>query len=685
MRTWTALAAIGLLAACGSKGGTAGGGTGGKGNGSGSGGSSASGGSNGNGTGGNGSGGTNAGSGGQSNGTGGSSSGSGGQPSGSGGSSSGTGGGTSSGTGGNVSGSGGGAGGSSPGTGGGSPGTGGAGTAGSGQGGAAAMGGSAPGGMGGTVVACMAPLPVTGTAATVAVNTGATPLATVGPDLMGVHTAVYDGSMQLATTPDLLKAAGVTSLRYPGGSYADAYHWESHTATFVPTSNSGNNTIYVAPDADFGHFVSLLKNAGANAMITINYGMNSTATGPGSPQEAAAWVAYANGSPTSTTSIGKDTTDATIDWQTVGYWAGLRAAAPLPVDDGKNFLRISHPDPVGIRNWEIGNELYGNGYYYGSCGWEPDMHLPYPSLAPLTTCSNRTKAAALSPTAYGTAVKAFATAMKAVDPTVKVGAIAHWPYNEYADWNGAVLPQACTSIDFIVNHWYAGSSLTNLLSVAHTDIPMMYKDLRTALTTAANGCGAKGATMPIAVTEWGPNTGPADINAALAPPAGTPYTHTQIPGLFAAEAYANFMEQGALAVHWLELHNGSYLGGDDTQAWGYHGALIAHYLAGVGDALIPATATGAAAANLYPHASKHADGSVSVMLTNTSATVTAAVTINVTGTTLGCVGARYSYAPVMTDMDAPVTGDNIFAAANGGSVAVSVPPYSVVTVVFPKK
>jgi hypothetical protein len=65
--------------------------------------------------------------------------------------------------------------------------------------------------------------------------------------------------------------------------------------------------------------------------------------------------------------------------------------------------------------------------------------------------------------------------------------------------------------------------------------------------------------------------------------------------------------------------------------------------------------------------------------------VTAAVTINVTGTTFGCVGTRYSYAPVMTDMDGTVAADNIFAAANGGSVAVSVRPYSVVTVVFPKK
>ena len=51
---------------------------------------------------------------------------------------------------------------------------------------------------------------------------------------MGVHTSVYDANMQLATTPEYLKAAGVTSLRYPGGSYADLYHWSTHKGTFTP-------------------------------------------------------------------------------------------------------------------------------------------------------------------------------------------------------------------------------------------------------------------------------------------------------------------------------------------------------------------------------------------------------------------------------------------------------------------
>ena len=66
--------------------------------------------------------------------------------------------------------------------------------------------------------------------------------------------------------------------------------------------------------------------------------------------------------------------------------------------------------------------------------------------------------------------------------------------------------------------------------------------------------------MPIAITEWGPNTictGCAfPMSTATAAPAGS-----QIAGLFAAESYALFMEQGAMAAHWLELHNNGYLGG----------------------------------------------------------------------------------------------------------------------------
>ena len=254
-----------------------------------------------------------------------------------------------------------------------------------------------------------------------------------------------------------------------------------------------------------------------------------------------------------------------------------------------------------------------------------------------------------------------------------------------------MLPQACSSVDFVVSHWYAGTTLNSMLTIAHTAIPQMYRDLRSQLTMASNNCGAKGMTMPIGITEWGPNTladQAPEIAAALTPPAPGVPTHTQFPGIFATESYANFMEQGALTVDWLELHSGDYLTADDVATWGYHAAYMASALARTDDALLPATVSNAGALMtlLLPHASLRADGSMRVMLTNTSPTVSAAVTVNVTGgSSLACVGTKYLYAPVSTFEDGPVVSEPIFASATGDSVAVTVPPYSIVVVAFPKR
>jgi len=61
----------------------------------------------------------------------------------------------------------------------------------------------------GAAVTCQEPIAITtGTAATVTANLDMVGRV-VSPDLLGVHTSAYDGNMQLATTPDLLKAAGI--------------------------------------------------------------------------------------------------------------------------------------------------------------------------------------------------------------------------------------------------------------------------------------------------------------------------------------------------------------------------------------------------------------------------------------------------------------------------------------------
>ncbi len=116
---------------------------------------------------------------------------------------------------------------------------------------------------------------VPATAATASVTVNATAgLGTVPAHAIGLNTAVYDGYMNDAAIPPLLKAAGVDALRYPGGSYSDIYNWQNQTAA------AGG---YVAPNTGFSNFMSTVNSAGAAPVITVNYGT-------GTPSLASAWA-----------------------------------------------------------------------------------------------------------------------------------------------------------------------------------------------------------------------------------------------------------------------------------------------------------------------------------------------------------------------------------------------------------
>ena len=320
-----------------------------------------------------------------------------------------------------------------------------------------------------------------------------------------------------------------------------------------------------------------------------------------------------------------------------------------------------------------------------------------PTRCPGSSCTDRQNNPALSPAAYGTAVRAYAQAMKAVDSTIKVGAVvvAH-SATEYANWKSMVLPAACGTggMDFASVHWYPGSGLRRILmTVPQMELPALFTRARNAIA-AVSACPG-GVNMPIAITEWGPNTictGCAfPLSTATAAPAGM-----DIVSLFAAESYAILMEQGAMAAHWLELHNGSYLAGidatndpfttvNDSPRWGYHGAQIAHFLAGGGDKMVQAMQSGTFGAAIKTHVSVHANGDIAAMITNTNRNNDANVTLNITGGMVACVGKRYAYTPVNMDQDGTVTGDWILLNAAGTSVPVLVPRYSSVVVVFPKR
>src|SRR5690242_12375757 len=66
-------------------------------------------------------------------------------------------------------------------------------------------------------------------ASTVSVNAGQ-PRGTFSSVAVGTNVSVYDGYMNDANIPGLLKNGGIGAVRYPGGSYSDIYHWQTNTA-----------------------------------------------------------------------------------------------------------------------------------------------------------------------------------------------------------------------------------------------------------------------------------------------------------------------------------------------------------------------------------------------------------------------------------------------------------------------
>lgn len=120
-----------------------------------------------------------------------------------------------------------------------------------------------------------------------------------------------------------LRDARLPMLRFPGGNFVSGYHWQDGVGPLDIRPALPNPAW---PEVEWNHvgtdeWLRLCKLTGAEPLICINAG-NAT------PEEARRWVEYCNGSVS--TPMGR-----------------LRAAN-------------GHPQPYGVRYWEIGNELYGN-------------------------------------------------------------------------------------------------------------------------------------------------------------------------------------------------------------------------------------------------------------------------------------------------------------------------------------
>jgi len=101
-------------------------------------------------------------------------------------------------------------------------------------------------------------------------------------DLTNTYTT-YDAMMTA------FRGANFGIVRWPMASISDYYHWQ--TNSFSSCASVWNPIARTT----FDQFMQqVAQPLGVDVNITVNYGSNSTCTGVGDPNEAAAWVDYAN-------------------------------------------------------------------------------------------------------------------------------------------------------------------------------------------------------------------------------------------------------------------------------------------------------------------------------------------------------------------------------------------------------
>ena len=489
------------------------------------------------------------------------------------------------------------------------------------------------------------------------------PIRTADARWFGINSAVWDSAFDTPQTINELTNMGTRALRFPGGSDSDDYHWVFNRQDY-------NNWSWSTSLANFIHVVT---NINGQAMTTLNYGTGFT-------NEAAAWVAYVNASTTNMQPLGVDSTG--IYWNTAGYWASLRASAPLGTDDGKNFLRISRTAPLGFKYWEIGNEVYG-------ASWETDSNsVPH------------------DPYTYALRARDYISLMKAVDPTIKIGVVVTPGEDSYVNntshpvvnprtgqthygWT-PVLLATLTSLgvtpDFVIHHRYpqnpGGESDAGLLQ-SSIGWASDAANLRQMITDYV---GTNGTNIEMVCTE----------NNSVSSNPGKQST-SLVNALFMADSLAQLMQTEFNGLFWWNLRNG----GDNTtgntnsslygwRLYGDYGVLEGtdiyppYYTAKLMQDFVQAGDTVIAAASDYSLLSTYAvrrqDGSLTVLSINKDPSNTLTGQVAVAGFTPSSGGAVYSYGipqdnAAETGIGSPDVAQTSFTGA-GTNFNYAFPPYS---------
>lgn len=124
-----------------------------------------------------------------------------------------------------------------------------------------------------------------------------------------------------------VKKSGTSLIRYPGGTSSNLFNWKGAIGPQSERSRQVEGKKGESVDSRYGpdEYMAFIRKVGAEPQIMAPFASST-------PDEIAAWVAYMN-SPEGT------------------EYGDMRAAN-------------GHPEPYGVRYWEIGNELYGEHQRY---------------------------------------------------------------------------------------------------------------------------------------------------------------------------------------------------------------------------------------------------------------------------------------------------------------------------------
>jgi hypothetical protein len=383
---------------------------------------------------------------------------------------------------------------------------------------------------------------------------------------------------------------GASVVRMPGGSWSSSYDW----LACEQRNADGCFWTWASRPSDF---VGFLAATGIQGMWTAN--INGTA------QEAAALVAFFNGSTTDERVIGTDRNG--FDWGTVGRWASLRA-------------QNGHPTPQPITYWEVGNELYGgradNGKDCAAFGWEDGW-----------TCDG---------TEYVNGVDGhdgflqFRKAMQAVDPSIEVGAVGISGYQ--SDWTGfgyEVIQAARDQLDFYVVHDYGFDSRPDISAVLRRPASAWPEAMGSVSSVLHDEIPDR--DVPVAVTEYNMfSFADGDTSGMMG---------EAIDAFYIADTIGQMAINGVSMANQWNLVNGLTDSGSDyglldgdtyaPRAQFYGLAMWG----GFGDTLLPCSVGFDTANDLMSYCGRRSDGALTLLVLNKAASVTRAQ-IAVSGATV---------------------------------------------------